>query len=284
MKRTALIAGAFLLSFICATAQERTDTLRVSDQYTTHVIFNTDLIYADLSNSQVMAAKILEQSKNMMALKARGDFSTPLSVSALESNGSMHTYIVLFEKEPRSLVYDMRRKESTPALIPQVKGDSKRREASVPVEGSGAGLYRMADAPLLKDVVESPQSLWHLSRRQYDIEVTCTNIMSYSDITYMVFTVKNSSGVSYECADATFVVESRKASKKSVVYDKNIFPKSRYGTLSCAPGGTARIGYTMDKISLSRDQVLKVYFYEQGGQRELVLTIGHDDINKARTR
>ena len=68
------------------------------------------------------------------------------------------------------------------------------------------------------------------------------------------------------------------------VYDKNIFPKSRYGTLSCAPGSTARIGYTMDKISLSRDQVLKVYFYEQGGQRELVLSIGQDDINKAKTR
>ena len=75
-----------------------------------------------------------------------------------------------------------------------------------------------------------------------------------------------------------------KVQQTRYVYDKNIFPKSRYGTLSCAPGSTARIGYTMDKISLSRDQVLKVYFYEQGGQRELVLSIGHDDINKAKAR
>ena len=75
-----------------------------------------------------------------------------------------------------------------------------------------------------------------------------------------------------------------KVQQTRYVYDKNICPKSRYGTLSCAPGSTARIGYTMDKISLSRDQVLKVYFYEQGGQRELVLSIGHDDINKAKAR
>ena len=75
-----------------------------------------------------------------------------------------------------------------------------------------------------------------------------------------------------------------KVQQTRYVYDKNIFPKSRYGTLSCAPGSTARIGYTMDKISVSRDQVLKVYFYEQGGQRELVLSIGHDDINKAKAR
>ena len=133
--------------------------------------------------------------------------------------------------------------------------------------------------------LEAPQSMWHISRRQYDIEVTCTGIMSYSDITYMVFSLTNSSGVSYECADATFVVESRKQSRKSVVYDRNIFPKSRYGTLTCAPGKTTRIiGYSMDKISLSKDQVLKVYFYEQGGQRELMLTIDSDDINRARAK
>lgn len=278
-----LIAGAILLSVLGAAAQERTDTLRVSDQYTTHVIFNTDLIYADLSNSQAMAAKILEQSKNMMALKARSEFSAPLSVSALESNGSMHTYIVLFEKEPSRLVYDMRRSESGQAAPSQGKGDGRKKD-SAQGRGGEAGLYRKADAPLLRDVVEAPQSLWHISRRQYDIEVTCTGIMSYSDITYMVFSLTNSSGVSYECADATFVVESRKQSKKSVVYDRNIFPKSRYGTLSCAPGKTTRIGYSMDKISLSKDQVLKVYFYEQGGQRELMLTIDSDDINRARTR
>ena len=40
--------------------------------------------------------------------------------------------------------------------------------------------------------------------------------------------------MSYECPDATFVVESRKRSKRGVVYDRNIFPKSRYGTASCA--------------------------------------------------
>ena len=285
MRRIITIAGFLLLSSLITMAQDRADTLRVSDQYTTHVIFNTDLIYADLSNSQVMAAKILEQSKNMMALKARGEFSVPLSVSALESNGSMHTYIVLYEKEPSKLVYDMRRtaSESEPKQDTGSEG-KKRPQGKDSRKGSEqAGLYRKADAPLLKDVVDAPQSLWHISRKQYDIEVTCTNILSYSDITYMVFSLKNSSGVSYECADATFVVESRKQARKSVVYDRNIFPKSRYGTLSCAPDKVTSIGYSMDKISLSKDQVLKVYFYEQGGQRELMLTINYDDINRAKS-
>ena len=283
-----LIAASLLLSF-GAFARPQSDTLRVSDIFTTHIIFNTDLIYADLSNSQACAAKILEQSKNMMALKARSPFTTPLSVSALESNGAMHTYIVVFDEHPESLVYDMRagvvRSEqissehsSNPQPGKKAKAKTGERKGS-----TEAGLYRRFDAPLLQDVVAAPQSLWHISTRQYDIELTCTNILSYSDITYIVFSIKNGSGVRYECPDATFVVESKKRSRKSVVYDRNIFPKSRYGTASCAPKQTSQIGYSLDKVSLAKDQVLRVYFYEEGGQRELVLTIDANDINRAKT-
>ena len=250
------------------------DTLRVSDLFTTHIIFDTDLIYADISSSQVLAAKILEQSRNIMALKARSPFGTPLSVSALESNGRMHTYIVVFDGHPAELVYDMRASgEAAAERAPEGKKKGK----------DTAGLYRRGDAPLLKDVVAAPQTLYHVSTKAYDISVTCTNILSYSDITYMVFTIVNRSGVSYECPDATFVVESRKKSRKSVVYDRNIFPKSRSGTISCAPGETTSIGYTLEKVSLAKDQVLRVYFYETGGQRELVLTVDAKDINRART-
>ncbi len=260
-------------------AQQKSDTLSVSDLFTTHIIFNTDLIYADISNSQAMAAMILEQSRNMMALKARSPFSSPLSVSALESNGSMHTFIVRYDGNPGTLVYDRRYRKEEVTTPGEPREGKKKRDRD-----SGAALYRKSDAPLLQEVVDSGQSLWHISRRLYDIDVTCTNILTYSDITYIVFGLRNHSGVSYECSDATFVVESRKKSKKSVVYDKNIFPKSRYGTISCEPGGSTLIGYSLEKLSLSRDQILKVYFYEKDGQRELVLTINSSDINKAKTR
>ncbi len=287
--RTALFTLAALLGLALPLgAQPRTDTLKVSDLFTTHIIFNTDLIYADLSNSQVMAAKIIDQSKNMMALKARSPFETPLSVSALESNGAMHTFIIVFDEHPIKLVYDIREEATHQEGLdssdgkPQGDGNGKGRAVKEKKSRKTAGLYRKGDAPLLKDVVGADRQLWHISARQYDIEVACTNILSYSDITYMVFSLKNGSGVSYECPDATFVVESKKKSRKSVVYDRNIFPKSRSGSISCAPGKTASIGYSMDKISLAKDQVLRVYFYEQGGQRELVLSISADDVNRAR--
>ena len=44
------------------------------------------------------------------------------------------------------------------------------------------------------------------------------------------------------------------------------------------------MAYSFKKMTLSKDQVLKIYFYENGGQRNLELTIDTDDINKAGKR
>ena len=134
---------------------------------------------------------------------------------------------------------------------------------------------------MLSDVIEYRQGLFHLGETRYDISVLCENIYAYSDITYIVLSLKNDSGVSYSIGDATFVVESKKKSKRTVIFDKTLFPRSRYGSLAAAPGETARIAYSFDKMTLSDDQVLNIYFYEADGQRNLRLTVDTRDINRA---
>ena len=46
----------------------QSDSLKVPTAFTTHVIFPTELTYADLSNSEVVAAKSSEQNKNILAV------------------------------------------------------------------------------------------------------------------------------------------------------------------------------------------------------------------------
>ena len=86
----------------------QSDTLWVSDIYTSHVIFDTDLTYVDLSNGMIVAAKIIEQNRNMLAVKGREAFTSLTSLSALESNGRIHTFIVGYDGSPESLIRDMR--------------------------------------------------------------------------------------------------------------------------------------------------------------------------------
>ena len=67
--RTIAILAFTILSCLSAAAQ--TDTLWFSDAYTTHIIFSTDVTYADLSNNKIVAAKVVEQNRKILALKAR---------------------------------------------------------------------------------------------------------------------------------------------------------------------------------------------------------------------
>ncbi len=388
----ALLAGAF-----GAAAQQ--DTLQVSSRYTSHVIFSTDVTYADMSNTQSITAKVVEQNKNMIAVRARGVFTEPCSISALESNGRMWTFIVVYRDSPEQLIVDTReqrrRPQPEPAPAPsssssyqnggqqtrpaeresysredtgggqrssysarddrraqreqeiaraeqqrlaeeQERADRKaqkkadrqaRREqyaqeysdyegggsvfssgksskASNKASKSSSGSYsrssrgdaydggygasnvstwKQGDAPMLSDVAEMPRKLYHIGTSGYGVDVQVENIYSYSDITYMVISVENGSGISWDVTDATFVIESRRQTKRTVSYDQTVFPKSRYGTLGAGPGSAGRIVYSFDKMTLSEDQVLKVYLYESSGQRNLVMTVSPDDVNRAKS-
>ena len=115
------------------------------------------------------------------------------------------------------------------------------------------------------------------------MRLLCEDIYISGDNTCFVLSVRNRGGISYEAGDATFVVESRKKGKRSVQFERNLYPLEKSGSLSTPPGETSGIVYRFDKTTITKDQVLKVYLYETGGQRNLVLTLSHRDVNKARS-
>lgn len=281
MKKTVLLIISLLWAML---AHAQQDTLRVSTRFTTHVIFSTDITYADMSDSRSIAAKVVEQNKNMIALKARDAFGEPCSVSALESNGKMWTFIVVHDDTPKILIVDTRRsgKENVEDHVEKRPPEGRKRQRGTYSKTSTASTWKSGDAPTLDMVSGMGRELHHIGTSGYGITLLCENIYSYSDITYMVFSVDNTSGISYQVTDATFVIESRRQSKRTVAYDQTVFPKNRYGNISAGPRAKGRLVYSFDKMTLSKDQVLRVYFYEDGGQRNLVMTISPNDINKAK--
>ena len=257
----------FIALLYCLASHAQTDTLKISTAYTTHIIFSTDVTYADLSNNRIVAAKIVEHNRNILAIKAKCPFDEYTSVSALEANGTMHTYIVMYEESPRELIIDERNSD-----VSTSKGGEMRTNVTS---------NRRSDAPTLSQMSSSDQRIHHIGSRAYEIIALCENIVSYSDITYITLSIRNRSGVSYDIKDATFVLESKKRNKRSVVIEKTIFPEGRHGSLNCPVGEKAKMAYSFKKITLSKDQVLKIYLYEHDGQRNLEMTIDTNDINKA---
>jgi hypothetical protein len=98
-------------------------------------------------------------------------------------------------------------------------------------------------------------------------------------VLYVVVSLRNASAVSYVLSAPRFAVESRRLGRRGLQYEKAIVPRASFGLGVVASGATGRMVFTFDKISLVKGQVFRMYFYEKGGARNLVVTIDRKDLN-----
>lgn len=315
-------AALFILlaSPLCLRGQDMqtSKTVEIGLLSTTHVLFTSDLTYVDISMPDVVLARIVDQSKNLLALKARCEFDFVTTVSALEANGTMHTFYVRFNASPKVLVIDTRpgaldpdgmrtntqirpgTEVSAPApSVPQPDNGSGKKDRSsklrsgggqaaadqagngISVTGSQTSNFGRGNAPTIEEVMQKPAGLYHIVDKCYGLEVSCENVYAYSDLTYFVINIRNTSDIGYLAGVTQFTVESRKSAKNVLSTDKSVIIRSQYGTLSCAPRSESKIGFTVPKITLQKSEILKIYIYEKGGSRNMFLTLDPNDINYA---
>ncbi len=127
-----------------------------------------------------------------------------------------------------------------------------------------------------------PQELYHIGTSGYGLQILCENIFYKDDVLFLLVSVKNSSAVSYELATPRFAVESARRTKRGLQYEKAVFPRASYGLGAIASDTEGRLVFTFDKIALVKGQVFRMYFYEKGGARNLVVTMNGKDVNGAR--
>ena len=70
-------------------------------------------------------------------------------------------------------------------------------------------------------------------------------------------------------SDPRFAIESKRKTKRGLQYEKAIFSRQDYGIGAIQPDATGKMVFTLGKVTLTRGQVLRVYFYEKGGSRNL---------------
>ena len=246
---------------------EAPDTIEVSSIYDSHMVYSSEIKHAHVSDPGNITSMVIQQSPNILAIKARNNFgSATSSVTVLESEGRIHTYIVRFNDHPSSLIMNFQ--------------DGPRRTQSGQVQV--VSRLRHNDAPVLAEVKDYPQGIFHVATRKDKITVVCENVFSYSDITYITLRIENRSGVSFEADRTSFVIGSKPRRKNIIVEETNLLPKASVGSLTVAPGSKEKITYSFDKITLSKDQLLRICVYELNGRRDFFLSLSPKDINEAR--
>jgi len=272
-------------------------TIEIGTLSTTHVVFTSDLTYVDISKPDVIRAIVVDASKNMLAIKAREPFDYVTTVSALEANGTMHTFKVRYNAYPEVLIEDMRggaaagESSSAPVNTQIRPGQQPAVAEPVPTTPSSPSSLNIttgetsnfgrSDAPTLEEIMKYPQKVFHVGDRSYKLEAYVTNLFVYSDLIYVVITLFNKSDIGYEAGEAQFTIENVQNRKNNLNSNKSLWAHSSYGSLSCAPQGVTTVGYTIPKFTLLRNECLRIYIYEKNGTRNLVLTLDDRDVNYA---
>ena len=240
-------------------AAQAPDTLFISTSQVVHLRFGSELKYVNLGN-KALVAKIVDGSKDYVAVKAREPFSFCTSMSCLESTGTMHTFLVAYREHPRRLDIDTR--------IPA--------EVAPPVDTTFS-----FSSQTLKDYAQMGQELYHIGTKGYGISIQCENIFVKDDVLFLVLSLENHSAVSYALTAPRFAIESKRRTKRGLQYEKAVFPRQSYGLGTIQPDKTGKMVFTFDKIALTRGQVLRIYLYENGGTRNYTLTLTVSDVNEA---
>ena len=274
MKRILITAAAIIAAALSANAQQ-VDTIKISNITTTHIRFSSEIKYVDLSN-KVLAAKIVEGSRDIIALKAKEPFDFITTMSCLEANGAMHTFLVQFEEYPKQLVIEKGiSHKPAPSGNPQNQNSENFSEALHPTSSNLPG------ASILEQALQQPKSLYHIGAEGYGISIFCDNVFIKDDVMYIVLNIDNKSATTYSLSEPRFSIESKKRTKRGLVYEKQIFPKNILGMEPIAPNTQTRMVFSFDKISILQGQVFRAYLYESGGTRNYVITFSEKDVNKA---
>ena len=273
MRRVILFA-VLLTAFVNVATASSIDTVYISTMSTTHIRFSSELKYVDLSN-KVLSARIVEGSKDIVAVKAKEAFEFTTTMSCLEADGRLHTFIVAYEASPEVLIVDMRRSPVWPGMTDLTKTGmtdmTKPRVTDLVQED-------LDEKVGVLDTLE--REIYHIGDVAYDIKVLCENVIIQDDVTYIVLSVENGSAVSYSMSSPRFVIESKRKTKRGLVYEKQLFPKHTSGETVTAPGTVSRMVFSFDKVTLVRGQVFRIYLYEDRGPRNFMLSFGVKDVKR----
>lgn len=279
---------ACVFAFAClATASAQKDTLEISTLYTTYIRFPIEVLTAERSDSENVIGEIVQESKNLVRLRATRPFTRTSNVTVIDSKGFLHTYYIKYTEHPKQTYYDKSgasegQSASTPAGYSESSADG-RGGGQGRNTGTKVSNLRMDDAPSLQDIINYEQNVFHLSTRKGRIVLACENIFTYSDMLYIILRIDNRSGVSYESDGATFTRATMSRKSKIPLSTNNLYPKNRFGSLTVPPGQSGRLAYSLDKLTLATDQVLQISVPERNGSREFNLTLTAEDVNLAPT-
>lgn len=106
MKRTHFTITLLALLLTASLDAQDRDTVFVSHRYTTSFYFPTNTVFAKLSSEEDVISAFAKETNEVIYVRARHPFKGSCSLSVIESSGRPHSYVLLYDENPQTLLVD----------------------------------------------------------------------------------------------------------------------------------------------------------------------------------
>ena len=186
--RITILVSLIFLSAHLACAQEDRDTVYISHRYTTTFYFPTNAVFARLSSEDNAFAAYAKETKEVIYVRARGPFTENLSLTVIESSGRPHTYILLYDESPRTLLIDEKNERKN--TVPDTLYASSTLLTTV-VFSTEIVATDLSRRRLIKgDIIEQSPNVFSVMAREKHEELSSLSILEESGL-FHTFIIKN---------------------------------------------------------------------------------------------
>jgi len=252
--------------------------LEVTFDKTVHIIFPAAIRYVDLGSADLLAAKA-DGTENVLRVKAaQRDFSSESNLSVITDDGSYYSFNVKYADEPVKLSVEM-----ADFIRNNKTVDHPDNTTSVLLTDLGN------ESPLLVNLImqsiykNDRREIKHVGCKRFGIQYTLKGIYSHNNLLYFHTQLKNSSNVPFNVDYISFCIVDKKVAKRTATQKQSIVPLRAYNQIMVINGRkTERTVFTLPRFTLPDGKQLLVELNEKDGGRHQSLTLGNDDLLRAK--
>lgn len=237
------------------------DTLQIAQYKTIHLAFNKKIIYCDLGAAVILAGKA-DGAENILRVKATQPFNYITNFSVITEGPDFYTFMAQYDEDPAIYFYDYRTKGNTPE-----------------VRSVDTSLVHTND--IFERISNKKRALFHIGQTKYKLELSCDNIIIDNDKTYLILSLSNKSNISYNTASVKLFTEGKEKAKREVSQFKEIPIFSQFGSLNSTKDHSGKLIISLEKLTLTDNQILSIRLYEESGNRHLSFSISSIDFTNA---
>jgi len=235
---------ALLLTLLCSTTIAQPDTISITTNKTTSIVFPLTIQSVDRGIKDLLVQKV-KGAENVLQVKAGKDFPAT-NMTVITADGKVYSFIVYNTDGPSVINIT-----TTGSVFEKVAGSK----------------------PFIRK-----------KYRAYGINLRLAGIYIEKDILYFRLELANHTNISYDIDMLRFFIKDKKQSKRTASQELEQLPQQVHGNTAFIPAGSKQtIIAALSKFTIPDKKILTVRVTEKNGGRNVKLRIRNRNIIKAKT-